>query len=179
MLVDVTTTSLEMRSQTEIKPSLRTIANLEIKRTEIPLPELNRFLYTAVGGDYFWVDRLPWTYAQWETWLERPELETWLAYLNGTVAGYFELERQDDTVEISIFGLIPKFTGLGIGGVLLSRCIARAWELNPTRVWVHTCSLDGARALANYQARGFKVFAEKTESENLPEHSPGAWLGAR
>jgi GNAT superfamily N-acetyltransferase len=143
------------------------------------LPELNRFLYTAVGGDYLWIDRLPWTYAEWETWLERPEPETWLAYLNGTVAGYFELERQNDSVEISIFGLIPKFVGQGVGGVLLSRCIARAWELKPTRVWVHTCSLDGAQALANYQARGFKVFGQETKSENLPDQSPGAWLGVR
>ncbi len=179
MLVNVTTHSLEMLDQSEFKPSSRDILNLEIKRTEIPLPELNRFLYAAVGGEYFWIDRLPWTYAQWEIWLERPELETWLAYQNGTVAGYFELERQGDDVEISIFGLIPKFTGLGIGGVLLSHCIARAWELKPNRVWVHTCSLDGAQALANYQARGFKVFHEKTEREELPDQSPGAWLGVR
>ncbi len=179
MQVSVTTTSLEMLEFSEFKPSTRNIPNLEIVRAEIPLPELNRFLYTAVGGDYFWIDRLSWTYAQWQTWLDRPELETWLAYLSGTVAGYFELEWQGDSVEISIFGVIPKFTGLGIGGVLLSRCIARAWELKPARVWVHTCSLDGAQALANYQARGFKVFAQKTELENLPEQSPGAWLGAR
>jgi GNAT superfamily N-acetyltransferase len=179
MLVDVTTTSLEMHNQSEFKPSTRNIPNLEIKRAEIPLPELNRFLYTAVGGDYFWIDRLPWTYSDWQTWLDRPELETWLAYLDGTVAGYFELERQDDNVEISIFGLIPKLTGLGIGGVLLSHCIQRAWELQPARVWVHTCSLDGAQALANYQARGFKVFAQATKTENLPDQPPGAWLGAQ
>jgi GNAT superfamily N-acetyltransferase len=179
MLIDVTTYSLEMRNQTEFKPSSRNVENLEIKRAEIPLPELNRFLYTAVGGDYFWIDRLSWKYDAWETWLNRPTLETWLAYLNGTVAGYFELERQTESVEISIFGIIPKFVGLGIGGALLSRCIARAWELQPNRVWVHTCSLDSAQALANYQARGFKVFNQETKLENLPEHSPGAWLGTR
>jgi GNAT superfamily N-acetyltransferase len=179
MLVDITTYSLEMLKFSEFKPSSREIPNLEIKRAAIPLPELNRFLYTAVGGDYFWIDRLSWTYSEWQTWLDRPELETWLAYLNGTVAGYFELERQVDSVEISIFGLIPKFIGLGVGGVLLSRCTARAWELQPNRVWVTTCSLDGARALANYQARGFKVFHQETKPENLPDQSPGIWLGAR
>ena len=50
MLVDITTTSLEMNDQSEFKPSSREIPNLEIKRAEIALPELNRFLYTAVGG---------------------------------------------------------------------------------------------------------------------------------
>jgi hypothetical protein len=151
MLVDITTYSLEMLKFSEFKPSSREIPNLEIKRAAIPLPELNRFLYTAVGGDYFWIDRLSWTYSEWQTWLDRPELETWLAYLNGTVAGYFELERQVDSVEISIFGLIPKFIGLGVGGVLLSRCTAR----------------------------GFKVFHQETTSKNLPDQSPDIWLGAR
>jgi GNAT superfamily N-acetyltransferase len=178
MIVDVTTYSLEMLEFSAFQPSIREIPNLQIQCAEIPLPELNRFLYTAVGGDYFWIDRLPWTYKQWETWLNRPELETLVAYLNGTAAGYFELERQAENVEIVIFGVIPKFVGLGIGGVLLSKCIARAWELQPTRVWVHTCSLDGVQALANYQARGFTLFAQETKTENLPEQSPGAWLGA-
>ena len=179
MLVDVTTYSLEMLDKAEFKPSNRVIEHLEIRRSEIPLPELNRFLYTAVGGNYYWIDRLTWTYAQWQAWLERPELETWCAYLNGTIAGYFELERQAESVSIAYFGLIPRFTGLGIGGCLLSSCIERAWELKPKRVWVHTCSLDGAQALANYQARGFKLFLEETKSENLPEQPLGPWSGAR
>ncbi len=25
-------------------------------------PELNRFFYKAIGGDWYWIDRLPWTY---------------------------------------------------------------------------------------------------------------------
>jgi hypothetical protein len=28
----------------------------------------------------------------------------------------------------------------------------------PTRVWVHTCTLDHPAALANYQARGMKIY---------------------
>ncbi len=179
MLVDVTTCSLEMLHPSEFNSSIRNIPNLEIRRAEIPLPELNRFLYCAVGADYYWVDRLSWTHAQWQRYLERPELETWVAYLNGTVAGFFELERQGQSIEIAIFGLIPKFVGQGIGGVLLSRCIERAWALHPSRVWVHTCSLDGAQAFANYQARGFKLFTQETSRKNLPQQSSEPWLEAR
>ena len=178
MRVDVITYSLEMLDKSEFKPSTRTVDNLEIRRAEIALPELNRFLYTAVGGDYYWIDRLAWTHNQWQTWLERSDLETWCAYLNGTIAGYFELEGQGESVEIAIFGLIPKFVGLGIGGCLLSRCIKRAWELEPKRVWVHTCSLDGAQALTNYQARGFRLFLQETKSEDLPENPLEPWSGA-
>jgi GNAT superfamily N-acetyltransferase len=178
MLVDVTTYSLEMLHPSEFKASRLKIENLEIRRAEIPLPELNRFLYCAVGGDYFWVDRLSWTYTNWQTYLERPELETWVAFLNGTVAGFFELERQAESIEIAIFGLIPKFVGLGIGGILLSHCIERAWTFAPSRLWVHTCNLDGVQALANYQARGFKLFSQETKPVNLPDQSPGPWFGA-
>jgi N-acetylglutamate synthase-like GNAT family acetyltransferase len=178
MRLDVTTYWLEMLDHNEFKPFVKPVDHLEIRRAEISLPELNRFLYSAVGGNYYWIDRLSWDYRRWQSWLERDDLETWCAYLNGTIAGYFELERQGDAVEIAIFGVIPKFTGLGIGGRLLSSCIERAWELQPKRVWVHTCSLDGSRALANYQARGFKLFQQETKPENLPEQSPGPWLGA-
>ena len=48
--------------------------------------------------------------------------------------------------------------------------------LPPTaRVWVHTCTLDGPAALANYQARGLVVYAEEITEEIVPAHSPGPW----
>ena len=37
-----------------------------------PAPELSRFFYRAVGGDWYWLDRLDWTYDQWLAWVERP-----------------------------------------------------------------------------------------------------------
>jgi hypothetical protein len=33
---------------------------------------------------------------------------------------------------------------------------------------VHTCSLDGPHALANYERRGFRVFDVRTEEEQKP-----------
>jgi len=43
---------------------------------------------------------------------------------------------------------------------------------------VHTCSLDGPHALANYRARGFTVVAAITDSQDLPAVPPGQWDGA-
>jgi hypothetical protein len=59
------TSYLEMTDPAELRPSRSAPAGAELRRAEVPCPELNRFLYTAVGGDWFWVDRLPWTYEQW------------------------------------------------------------------------------------------------------------------
>ncbi|NEE43199.1 GNAT family N-acetyltransferase, partial [Streptomyces sp. SID8455] len=148
--------------------------------------EFSRFLYSAVGGDIRWTDRLALTYAQWQEALERPGAETWVAYVNGTPAGYVELDPQDDgVVEIMYFGLIPAFRGRRIGGHLLSYGVARAWDLaerwperpRTERVWLHTCSKDGPYAMDNYLRRGFRLFDTKTELE--PDvATPGPWPGA-
>ena len=87
--------------------------------------------------------------------------------------------QPDDNIEVAYFGLLPRFIGMRLGGYLLSVGVERAWAQAAKRVWVHTCSLDGPHALANYQARGFRVYDQKTGWEDLPEASPGPWPGAR
>jgi len=181
MTVLVRTTHLELRSPDALRPSLTAPPDVVLLRAGVPSPELNRYLYTSVGGDWYWRDRLPWTWADWMEWLDRAELETWVLYRSGTPAGYFELEaRADDTVEIVCFGLLPGFTGTGLGGHLLTQAAHRAWRLRPpvARVCVHTCTLDHPGALANYLARGFTVTREVETAMTLPEHPPGAWPGA-
>jgi GNAT superfamily N-acetyltransferase len=78
-------------------------------------------------------------------------------------SGYAELDpaQLPASIEISNFGLLPGFAGLGLGGHLLSFAVSRALTLAP-RVWVHTCSLDGPHALANYEARGLTLFSTET-----------------
>jgi ribosomal protein S18 acetylase RimI-like enzyme len=183
----VTTWSLEQTSPADLLPAAAPDGDaVRIVRSEVPSPEFSRFLYASVGGDIRWTDRLSWGYDRWLQYLGRPGTETWVAYDRGTPAGYVELDPQDDgVVEIAYFGLIPAFRGRRIGGHLLSYGAARAWDLAerwaerpPTkRVWLHTCSLDGEHAMANYQQRGFKLFDTKAEEE--PDVSaPGPWPGA-
>lgn len=179
MKVTVVTHHLEMTAASALRPVLPPIEGLELKQAKVPCPELNRFFYTAVGGDWYWIDRLGWTYEQWLHWVDRPELETWVAYLDGTPAGYFELEAQPGgAVEVAYFGLLPRFVGRGLGGWLLTAALERGWQLGAKRVWLHTCSLDHPRALANYLARGLREFKEERKEEELPEHTPGPWPGA-
>jgi len=135
-----------------------------LMRAEIPSPSLNRYFYTTVGADWQWKDRLPWTHEQWKDYVERPSLQTWVLYVQGTPAGYLELDQQGDNVEIAYFGLLKEFTGRGLGGWFLGEAIARAWAIEGTRrVWVHTCSYDHPAALANYQARGMRLFKTETK----------------
>ncbi|MGH9312112.1 MAG: GNAT family N-acetyltransferase [Vicinamibacterales bacterium] len=87
----------------------------------------------------------------------------WVLSVSGGVAGYFELRMHPEPevrtffVEIAYFGLLPAYLGRGLGKYLLSEAVARAWELHPARVWLHTSTLDHAAALPNYLARGFSI----------------------
>ncbi|MFI9584634.1 GNAT family N-acetyltransferase [Streptomyces sp. NPDC052236] len=184
----VTTWFLQQTAPTDLRPSDVPDGDVRIVRAEVPSPEFSRFLYTAVGGHHRWNERLPWTYAQWEQLLARPGTETWVAYEKGTPAGFVELQaREEGSVEIVSFGLLPAFQGRRIGGHLLSYGTARAWDLAdrwpglaPTqRVWLHTCSLDGPHAMGNYQRRGFAVFdTTVAEHPEAAEPAPGSWPGA-
>lgn len=193
-LVPVTTWWLETTDHSQILPPARPPpVPVAVARAEVPAPELGRFLYTAVGGDWYWASRLGWTREEWRAWLGRPEVETWVATVGGTPAGYAELvaDGTANACEITCFGLLGPFLGRGIGGHLLAAATERAWdrlaedaagggggERPPGRVWLHTCSLDGPHAKANYEARGFVVYRTETAPQEVPAEPPGPWPGA-
>ena len=159
---DVTTTTfLEMHRPAAL-PAQEPSAGVDIRQVLAPDPSLNARLYASVGADYRWVDRLRWSEDEWRRYVARPDLETWLMTDGGTPAGYFELLQQgggeETSVEIAYFGLLPGFIGRGLGATLLAAAIRRGWELPASRVWLHTSSLDHRHALANYLARGFRIY---------------------
>jgi len=170
LIIDDTTYHLEMIIPQDLRPKLVVNPGLSIEKAQVPSPEVNRYFYTAVGRDWHWEDRLSWSFLQWQEWVGRPELGTWIALISGNPAGYFELESQPQgDVEINSFGLLPDYTGQGLGGHLLTVAVKEAWEIGAKRVWLHTCSLDHPSALPNYLARGFKVFQETTTPQEVLE----------
>ncbi|GAA2319298.1 GNAT family N-acetyltransferase [Glycomyces scopariae] len=166
----LTTWYFEMRDRGELAAAGAPAEPVDLVRAEIPSPAFSRFLYTAVGSEWNWTDRNPWTDEQWREYLDRPGVETWVGYVRGTPAGFAELDGTNPgEVELAYFGLLPGFIGRGIGGHLLSEGIARAWTLAerwpelqaPQRMWGHTCTDDSPVALGNYKKRGFKVYKTK------------------
>ncbi|MDQ2768670.1 MAG: GNAT family N-acetyltransferase [Gemmatimonadota bacterium] len=125
-----------------------------------PIPFF-RYLYTEVGRECRWRDRLIWTDDQCAAHLANPDVSIWVLYGDGAPGGYFELNKQTDgSVEIAYFGLMRDYIGRGFGKAMLSEAANRAWSLGASRVWLHTCTLDDAAALPNYLARGFEKFRE-------------------
>lgn len=161
---DVTIYYLEMDEPTQLK-SKKKVEGLKIEEAKIKEYRFNRFLYQLVGEAWQWFDKNNHSDEQWRAYSESDNLRTWVAYFEGAIAGYFELQCVDSgDVEIKYFGLAPAFIGKGFGGYLLSYAIQQAWTACAAkRVWVHTCSLDHPSALANYQARGMRLYKQEVE----------------
>jgi len=150
-VADVTITYLAIDDPAAVRPAGPPRVQAEIEKVDPPDGEVSQWFYAAVGGAYAWTDRLDDDDATWQAHADR--VETWVASVGGQRAGYFELLEEDGNVEIAFFGLLQPYHGLGLGGHLLTVALRRGFELAP-RVWLHTCTLDGPHALANYEARG-------------------------
>ena len=139
-------------------------------------PDLYRELYEGVGSDYYWRDRRTWSDEQLRAHLGRPDIAIWVLRQGATPLGFYELARHDDgSIEIAYFGLMPGGIGHGLGRALLTAAVDAAWRSvpRPTRVWLHTCTLDHPAALANYLARGFQVTRTERYTVDLPSLPPG------
>jgi GNAT superfamily N-acetyltransferase len=157
----VVRTYLELTDPAELRPAARPriLGVVAIARVEPPDGAVNRWFYETVGRPHQWTDHLGRTDAEWQAWAE--QVETWVATVDGESAGYYELRRGDEGTEIAYFGLLPAVQGRGLGGHLLTHALTRAFEV-ASRAWVHTCTLDGPHALANYWARGLRPFRTET-----------------
>ncbi|PJJ44601.1 acetyltransferase (GNAT) family protein [Glutamicibacter mysorens] len=190
-MTQVTVTYLQQLNPAEVISSSKSLPeDARIELAQEITPEFSRFLYQSVGSELNWADRLDSTREQWEEVLRRPGSETWVLYQQGAPKGYVELVTEvveaGSEVEIFYFGLFPEATGRGLGGVLLSEALRQAWTLGSrwtqlpavSRVWLHTCSLDGPAALPNYQARGLKIYRTEVEETDVKDASTGLWPAA-
>ena len=156
-------TFLQMTDPADLDAAGPPSPDVAVERVEACPPARWRRLYTDVGREYHWVDRLGWSDAEITSYLADPALELWVLQEAGETAGYFELRRHDDgAFEIAYFGLLPAFTGRGLGKFMLTQAVAQSWARGANRVWLHTSSLDHTSALSNYLARGFSIWKQET-----------------
>jgi GNAT superfamily N-acetyltransferase len=162
------TTYLEMTRRSAFRPAyLSDDAGFVVLQMALADVEFYRFLYTAVGSQWRWRDRLLMSDEALAGALDAPGTRVNVLYTDGVPVGYIELVRSGDDIEIAYFGLRPGYMGRGLGKHLLSWGIAQAWSEAPRRVWLHTCNLDGPYALDNYLKRGFSVY--RIVEEPMPE----------
>lgn len=167
--IDVVRTYLEMRAPGELRGAQVDDPAVDVVRLRHCTPEHYRALYREVGGRWHWRDRLTWTDAQLESYLAEPRVEIWELRVDDAPAGFFELKRDLGETEIVYFGLVERVHGRGLGRHLLTRAVEEAWRGDTTRVWLHTCTLDGPAALPNYRARGFQETRTETYRTTVPD----------
>jgi len=168
--VSVTTTYLHLPAREQFRPALTAHLDLLLLELREPSVLFYRFLYDAVGRDYVWIDRIFWSDEQYREYLSRPTTIILVLYFRGAPVGYIDLDASAEgaDTEIAYFGLVPAAHGRGFGKHLLSLGIQRAFDDGAERVWLHTCTLDGPHAIANYTARGFVPYNTTTQDEPVP-----------
>ena len=135
-----------------------------ILRAEQPTVSFYRYLYHTVGEPWTWTDRRILGVEALCEIIHDPRVEIYVLYMGGVPAGFIELDRRvGDEVEMCFVGLMPEFTGRGLGNYMLDWAIHAAWSSKPTRVWLHTCDLDHPRALPLYQRAGFSAYKRQVE----------------
>ncbi len=149
---------MEMNSPDELIRKDSCPMDLKIKECITPQWQFNRFLYQFIGGQWKWFDKLTQSDDEWEKYVSSENTRTWVAYEGGSIAGYYELIKKENVIEIIYFGLSGNYIGRGIGGYLLTHAVECAWAWNAERVILNTCTLDHPNALKNYMARGFKIY---------------------
>lgn len=149
-------------------PAGRRIA---LMRADKPTVAFSRFLYDTAGWPWWWYERRQLSDAALGAIVHDPKYETYVLYVEGTPAGYFEIDRrQGDIVELAYFALMPEFIGQRLGPYLLDQAIEIAWTGPPApkRVWVNTCDMDHPKALSLYQRAGFVPYDRRVKEFDDP-----------
>jgi GNAT superfamily N-acetyltransferase len=161
-------THLEMRAP----PQPRTDSGgsgLQLRRVNRPELGWYRDLYRRVGENWLWFSRLALDDAALRTLIHNPTIEVHALDHGGRDEGILELDfRRWPDAEISFLGVVPALIGTGAGRFLMNRALAAAWGRHPSRVTIHTCTLDHPRALEFYLRTGFIPYARSVEIADDP-----------
>ena len=154
---------LEIKKQNYIKLFFAPSNNLTIEQDKQKDFNINKFFYKEIGKDHYWRDRLIWSDKEWSKYISNKNLETWIMKVNGELVGFYEKEfhPKKNEVELINMGILKEYRKNRLGSIMLEHFIFNAFEIDPNRLWVHTCSLDHKYALHNYKSKGFKVFKEE------------------
>ena len=157
---------LEISSLGDLNDSVISSEDYIVSLVEPADFQLNKFFYKNIGKNHNWVDRLIWTEKKWIEYTCDEKVKTYILKKKNDLAGYFELifHKEKNEIEIAYLGLLKEYHNKRLGSYLLSSAIKNSFLIKPSRVWVHTCSLDHKNALQNYLSRGMKIFKKETIS---------------
>jgi GNAT superfamily N-acetyltransferase len=135
-----------------------------LERVGRPDPDWYQRLFRRVGEDWMWYSRLRIDRARLQALIHDPATEVLVVRDGGAELGLVELNRREPPdVEIAYFALVPEARGRGGGRWLMHAALQRAFVTGPSRVWLHTCTLDHPAALGFYLRCGFTAIERRIE----------------
>lgn len=145
-------------------------ASVSVVLARNPTVDYYRFLYDAVGRVWAWTDRKRLSDAALAAIIEDPRVELHVLFDDGVPIGYAELDaRTAPDIELAYFGIVPERLHRRLGPFLLRWIVAHAWEKQPKRLWLNTCSVDHPRALPLYERVGFVPYRREERLVEDPE----------
>ena len=164
-------TYLEMRTHPQFHPT-PTSSEFPIRRVVKLEVDWYRRLYREIGEPWLWFSRLRMSDQELREILHDPAVDVFALSQGGVDCGLLEFDRRHrPDIELSFFGVTPGLIGKGAGRALLEHCLPRAWEHQPRRVWLHTCTLDHPGALDFYRKAGFIPYKRAVEIADDPRLS--------
>jgi ribosomal protein S18 acetylase RimI-like enzyme len=134
-----------------------------IARENLPLAEYLD-LYRRVGETVGWDQRLKMPPSELIELLESQRSRIYvLRDASGLALGFCEFEHCLPEIELKNFGLVPAARGKRLASWLLQTSIQSEWELEPTRIWLHTDNWDHPAAARLYESAGFRVYQVREE----------------
>lgn len=162
--VPSTITWLETTAPPKGAPRQAPIAGTEIVRALDPPVHFYRYLYDTIGAAWLWSRRRLMADAELAAIIGAATTDLRVLWVHGVPAGYVELDFADaPDVNLAYLGLMPEFTGKGLGPFLLDWAIRHAFHKGARRLHLNTCDLDHPRALATYERAGFTAY-DRTQS---------------
>ncbi|MEP7364413.1 MAG: GNAT family N-acetyltransferase [Acidobacteriota bacterium] len=131
-----------------------------------PEPEVSWYcrIFREIGEPWLWFGRLEMSAEELGKILTAKGIEVYRLETGGDTIGLLEMDRRHpEEVEITYFGLVPGWTGRGVGKALMAEALRQAWTPGTGRVWLHTCSFDHPGAVSFYQKCGFRPYQRGLE----------------
>lgn len=161
-------TWLEMHQPSRRPPLQPPLPGTEIVRALEPTVHFYRYLYDTVGGPWLWTRRRLIDDATLAGLIRAPTTDLRVLWVHGVPAGYVELDMAElPDIKLAYFGLVPEFTGKGLGPYLLDWAIRHGFAKGAGRLQLDTCDLDHPQALATYEAAGFEAYDRSERFETL------------
>ena len=130
MITKVSRNYLEIKSVDELNYSKSPNNNCELFEINPPDFQINKYFYKHIGSDHRWIDRLVWDDQKWISYVNNPNVKTYVLKENDDLIGYFEqiINQEKNDCEIAYFVILKEFYGKKYGAHLLSLAITKCFE---------------------------------------------------